>query len=66
MSKSANEWGDYVYNGVDRKDNGIGYSNDNCVPCCMICNWAKGKMLLSDYMQYINRLVEYQCGLRNA
>lgn len=31
----------YVYNGVDRKNNNIGYHYENCVPCCVICNGAK-------------------------
>lgn len=28
--------------GLDRKDNSKGYSVDNCVSCCTICNRAKG------------------------
>lgn len=36
--------GNYVYNGVDRKDNSKGYTRDNCVPCCWECNnMKKGK-----------------------
>lgn len=27
---------------LDRKDNTIGYSSDNCVVCCPRCNMAKG------------------------
>lgn len=27
--------------GLDRKDNTQGYTRDNVVPCCMICNWIK-------------------------
>ena len=30
-------------NGIDRKDNTIGYSFDNCVSCCGDCNYSKGK-----------------------
>ncbi|AGE51991.1 hypothetical protein PBCVCVM1_876R [Paramecium bursaria Chlorella virus CVM-1] len=30
-------------NGIDRKDNTIGYSLDNCVSCCGDCNYSKGK-----------------------
>jgi hypothetical protein len=26
---------------LDRKDNALGYSRDNCVPCCPRCNKAK-------------------------
>lgn len=27
---------------VDRIDNRLGHSSDNCVPACHICNWIKG------------------------
>jgi hypothetical protein len=29
-------------NGIDRKDNQIGYNIDNCVSCCGQCNYMKG------------------------
>ncbi len=28
---------------LDRKDNALGYSKDNCVVCCQRCNMGKGK-----------------------
>lgn len=31
--------------GLDRLDNNIGYSIDNCVPCCRTCNRVKGDIL---------------------
>jgi len=45
--------GDYIYSGVDRIDNSIGYINKNCVPCCKICNWMKRTM---DYGEFINHV----------
>ena len=27
---------------LDRKDNSIGYSKNNCVVCCSTCNYIKG------------------------
>lgn len=27
---------------LDRKDNSVGYTKDNCVPCCWRCNNGKG------------------------
>jgi len=51
-------WGDYVYNGIDRKDNLIGYTNDNCVPCCNICNWAKSNRTFEEFKKYIKGICE--------
>jgi hypothetical protein len=30
-----------AYN-IDRKDNSLGYTKNNCVECCSKCNWSKG------------------------
>lgn len=42
-------------NGIDRKNNSKGYVLTNLVPCCTICNRAKGEMNLSDFMNYLRR-----------
>src|ERR1035438_8836999 len=42
--------GSYVYNGVDRKDNARGYTEENCVPCCKICNFAKHELTTDDLL----------------
>jgi hypothetical protein len=31
-------------NGIDRVDSSIGYTKENCVPCCKYCNVGKGTM----------------------
>ena len=41
------------FNGVDRKDNNIGYIKDNCVPCCFNCNRAKGELSVEQFNQKI-------------
>jgi hypothetical protein len=33
--------GDFVYNGIDRVDNAVGYTPWNVVTCCGTCNFAK-------------------------
>lgn len=46
--------GYYVYNGIDRVDNTIGYEIGNCVPCCKRCNQAKNNMGLDEFKVWID------------
>lgn len=48
----------FVFNGIDRVDNTKGYTVENCVPCCNICNRAKKNMTLDEFKQWIDRLTE--------
>ncbi len=54
--------GAYIYNGVDRKDNNIGYVLTNCVPCCRVCNRAKMNMEYTDFLLWIKNLKEHKNG----
>lgn len=47
------------YNGVDRKDNSIGYINNNCVSCCSICNAAKSDLTFEEFQNWVQRLIKY-------
>jgi len=47
---------EYTYNGIDRKDNVEGYTVANCVPCCGICNYAKGARSNKDFREWIERV----------
>lgn len=49
-SRLEAEW---RYNGIDRVDNSRGYTLDNIVPCCKLCN--KMKMAL-DYNEFIDHI----------
>lgn len=42
-------------NGLDRKNNSIGYTDTNSVPCCKICNFAKRTMPYADFLQWLDR-----------
>jgi 5-methylcytosine-specific restriction endonuclease McrA len=44
------------YNGIDRVNNRIGYTLKNIVPCCRICNRAKGNLTKSKYIKWINKI----------
>jgi hypothetical protein len=48
--------GTYTYNGIDRKDNNMGYTTSNSVPCCGVCNRAKSDMGYLDFLGFIMRV----------
>ena len=50
------ENGEYIYNGIDRVDNSKGYTADNVVPCCELCNKAKNKYGLEVFETWLKRI----------
>lgn len=46
----------YIYNGIDRIDNQIGYNISNTVTCCKQCNYAKRNMSSSDFYNWIQKI----------
>ena len=48
--------GEYIYNGIDRKDSSIGYIPSNVVPCCKACNYAKNKLSYDEFLDLIKRI----------
>lgn len=63
--KQGRSNGEYVYNGIDRINNGIGYTEENCVPCCWVCNNAKKDMSIGDFYLWIKDVVSYSNLLTN-
>lgn len=49
----------YIYNGVDRVDNTKGYSIENCVPCCKICNRMKRTLLVDQFLNQAFRIASF-------
>jgi hypothetical protein len=45
----------YLYNGIDRVDNTIGYTHTNCVSCCRICNEAKNNMSQQEFFTWVSQ-----------
>ncbi len=45
--------GGYVHNGVDRKNNRLGYDSENSVACCAPCNFFKGSMDEPEFLEKI-------------
>lgn len=50
--------GDFVYNGVDRMDNSKGYSVENCVPCCKLCNFMKRDLTVDQFLEHIKKIMD--------
>jgi len=42
--------------GVDRIDSSLGYSLDNCVPCCKNCNLSKRALSVEEWKNWIRRV----------
>lgn len=52
--------GGFVYNGLDRVDNNLGYTLENVVTCCMTCNEAKRAKPYGEFVEWIGRLAARQ------
>lgn len=46
--------------GIDRKNNGVGYLIENCVPCCKHCNLAKRDMPEAEFLAWVARIAAFQ------
>lgn len=54
QDRSSNET--YSCNGIDRIDSDLGYTLQNCAPCCRICNCAKGSLSIDEFRLWIERI----------
>lgn len=58
--------GGFLCNGVDRRQNSVGYEVENCVPCCHKCNWMKNKYTEQEFISHCQTIVEFQNRKRQA
>lgn len=49
-------------NGIDRLDSKVGYTINNSVPCCHVCNRAKMDMGVEEFYEWITRIHNKQVG----
>jgi hypothetical protein len=59
VNRTGRSSGEFVYNGLDRVDNTLGYVPGNVVACCPTCNYAKKDMPYEQFMAWIARLVMF-------
>jgi len=50
----------YMTNGIDRKNNTIGYKLENALPCCTMCNFAKKDKDYDYFIEWAKRIGSYQ------
>lgn len=55
---SRTSTGDFVYNGIDRLDNTLGYVYSNCVACCKPCNYMKRTMSVQDFIIHLKKIIQ--------
>ena len=60
VKKAPRNQGNYLYNGIDRVNNDVGYLLSNCVSCCTVCNFAKRHHTLSEFLDWVHRVSAYQ------
>ena len=49
----------YVYSGLDRLDNSVGYVRGNVVPSCGPCNNAKGTLSVAEFADLVKRIAAH-------
>jgi hypothetical protein len=50
----------FIGSGIDRKNNAEGYTVENCVSCCITCNYGKHTQTAESFIAYLKRAGEYQ------
>jgi hypothetical protein len=59
MNKKSRMYGEYIYNGIDRIDNNLGYVDNNVVASCICCNRMKWTMEKSNFVEQIKKIFHY-------
>lgn len=49
--------GHYIYNGIDRIENNKGYTIENSVSCCKICNFMKHILTEEEFFEHIKKII---------
>jgi len=60
IAKGVGLAADFIYNGIDRKDNGQGYTKENSVACCWTCNWWKRDLTEEAFIAHAMKIVLHQ------
>jgi hypothetical protein len=59
----SKEWADQqwiIVNGIDRINSGLGYTTDNCAPCCYECNRIKSDKTENEFLSRCYKIAAFQ------
>jgi len=59
VEKSKYNNGDFIYSGLDRINNDIGYKIGNVIPCCKICNKLKMDLDKDVFIEHIKNIYNH-------
>jgi hypothetical protein len=60
VGRSRSKGERFLYSGIDRIDNNIGYIVENVVSCCWMCNRMKGGSEVVDFLNHVNKINKFQ------
>ena len=58
VTKLKGHYGEYIYNGIDKKIPHFGYTTDNAVSCCWHCNFMKNNYEEKDFIGIVKKIDE--------
>ncbi len=58
--KNSHWNGSYLYNGLDRRNNQLGYTIKNAVPCCKRCNIAKMDTTEKEFLAHVKQIYTFK------
>jgi hypothetical protein len=55
---AKSKYGIFLYNGIDRVNNSLGYTIDNCVTSCKVCNKIKAKLSKAEFYELVENIIK--------
>jgi hypothetical protein len=60
IKKSEYGHGEFIYNGLDRINNNLGYTLSNVTPCCAKCNFMKRALKQKDFISQAHKISHWR------
>jgi len=59
LSEEGRKRSAFVYNGIDRVDSTKGYTLENCVAACKLCNRFKSSLPIEDFLEQVTKIYNH-------